>query len=196
MKELGSEVAGHDESSQQTEPKTPNSIDRTGRLVTTEPPSRSSVQEIDNRFLLGCESTNERTGRFVNSCVPVSVERSDKDQDAEENVDEDRVRTGRPVGSEQSLDLFTQREDMDIDFRVCGLPQTVVKQAENFRVREFVKKIESHFHGLALQADGQEDGVPKACRQQASADSRGSRTFVCAKHLCAWGGTCRERRMN
>ena len=29
------------------------------------------------------------------------------------------------------------------DFRVSGLPHAVVKQAENFRVRELVKKIES-----------------------------------------------------
>ena len=80
MKELGSEVAGHDESSQQTQPKTPNPIVRTGRLVTTELPSRSSVQEIDKRFLLACESAN------------VSVERLDEDKDADENVDADRVR--------------------------------------------------------------------------------------------------------
>ena len=140
MKELGSEVAGHDESSQQTQPKTPNPIVRTGRPVATEPPSRLSLQEFDKRFLLGCESTN------------VSVERSDKDKDADENVDADRVRTGRPVGSEQSIDLFTQHEEIDIDFRVSGLPHAVVKQAENFRVREIVKKIESHPHRQALQA--------------------------------------------
>ena len=81
-KELGSEVAGQAESSQPTQPKTPNPIVRTGRPVTTEPPSRSSVQEIDTRFLLGCESIN------------VSVERSDKDKDADENVDADRVKNG------------------------------------------------------------------------------------------------------
>ena len=110
----------------------PNPIVRTGRPVTTEPPSRSSAQEIDTRFLLGCET--------------VSVERSDKDKDADENVDADRVRTVRPVGSEQSIDLFTQREEIDIDFRVSGLTHAVVKQAENFRVRELVKKIESHLY--------------------------------------------------
>ena len=32
--------------------------------------------------------------------------------------------------------LFTQSEDIDIDFRVSGLPHAVVKQAENFRVCE------------------------------------------------------------
>ena len=147
MKKLGSEVAGHDESSQQTQPKTPNPIVRTGRPVTTEPPSRSSAQEIDKRFLLGCESTN------------VSVERSDKDKDADENVDADQVRTERPVGSEQSIDLFTQREEINIDFRVSGLPHAVVKQAENFRVRELVKKIESHPHRQALQADLQQSNA-------------------------------------
>ena len=54
--------------------------------------------------------------------------------------------------SEQS-GLFTQLKEIDIDFRVSGLPHAVVKQAENFSVRELVKKIESHPHREALQAD-------------------------------------------
>ena len=45
---------------------------------------------------------------------------------------------GQPTG------LFTQLEEIDIDFRVSGLPRAVVNQAENSRVRELVKKIESH----------------------------------------------------
>ena len=49
--------------------------------------------------------------------------------------------------------LFTQCEEIDFDFRVSGLPHAVVKQAENFRVHELVKKIESHPHRRALQAD-------------------------------------------
>ena len=159
MKELGSEVAGQAESSQQTQPKTKNPIVRTGRPVSAEQPSASSAQEIDERLLLGCESTNERTGRSFKSCVPVSVERSNKDKDADENVDADQVRTGRPVGSEQSIGLSTQLEEIDIDFRVSGLPHAVVKQAENFRVREFVKKIESHPHRRALQADLQQSNA-------------------------------------
>ena len=89
----------------------------------------------------------------------MSVERSDEDKDADENVDADRVRTERPVGSEQSIDLFTQREEIDIDFRVSGLPHAVVKQAENSRVRELVNKIESHPHRQALQADLQQSNA-------------------------------------
>ena len=96
----------------------------------------------------------KKTGRLVKSCVPVSVERVDQDTDADENVDADPVRTGRLVESEQSIGLFTQREEIDIDFsRVSGLPHAVVKQAGNFRFRELVKKIESHPHREALQAD-------------------------------------------
>ena len=144
--ELGSEVAGQAESSQPTQPNL-NPIHRTGRPVMTEQTSRSSAQEIDTRFSLGCESTN------------LSVERSDKDKDADENVDADRVRTGRPVGSGESIGLFTQREEIDIDFRVSGLPHAVVKQAENSRVRELVKQNESHPYREALQADLQQNNV-------------------------------------
>ena len=68
--------------------KTPNKpnqkpktqLSRTVRLVKSEQPSGSSAQEIDKRVLLECESTNVRTGRPVDSCVPVSVERVNKRQ--------------------------------------------------------------------------------------------------------------------
>ena len=57
----------------------------------------------------GRESTNSRTGRPVDGppssqgCVPVSVERVDKDEDEDENVDADHVRTGRPVYEQTTL---------------------------------------------------------------------------------------------
>ena len=127
MKELGSEVAGSGENSKQTRRKPKNPIVRTGRLVSAEQPSGSNAQEIDKRDLLDCESTNVITGRLVNSCVPVSVERLDKDKDADEDVDADRDGTGRALESERSIELFTQREEIDIDFRVSGLPHAVVK---------------------------------------------------------------------
>ena len=61
--------------------------------------------------------------------------------------------SGKPTG------LFTQLEEIDIDIRVSGLPHAVVKQAENFHVRELVKKIESHPHREAFQADLQQNNV-------------------------------------
>ena len=74
-------------------------------------------------------------GDLFSICVPKYVKRSDQDQDANENVDADHGKTGRLV-CEQPPGLFTQCEEMDIDFSVSGLPHAVLKQTENFRVRE------------------------------------------------------------
>ena len=52
---------------------------------------------------------------------------------------------GQPTGS------CTQFEEVNIDFRVSGLPHAVVKQAENSRVRELDNKIESLPHRHDLQ---------------------------------------------
>ena len=164
MKELDSEVAGGSKDSQQIQPKWKTQWSRTGRPV-SEQPSGSFTVEIRKDILLGRESTNSRTVKPVDglpssqSCVPVSVKRSTQDKDADENADADQIRTGRPVESEQSIGLFTQREEIDIDSEVSGFPHAVVKQAENFRIRELVKKIESHPHREALQADLQQNNV-------------------------------------
>ena len=99
------------------------------------------------------------------NCVPVSVGLVDKDEDADENVVADQTRMERPV----SVQSFTQLEEIDIDFRVSGLPHAVVKQAGNFRVRELVKKIESHPHRQALQADLQQNNVHNPFRRNSKA---------------------------
>ena len=44
-----------------------------------------------------------------------------------------------------------------MDFRIPGLPHSVVKQAENSRVRELVKQIENHPDRHALQQDLQQN---------------------------------------
>ena len=69
--------------------------------------------------------------------------------------EEDQTRMERPVGGQES----TQVEELDIDFRIPGVSHAVVKEAENFRVQELVKKIESHPHREALQADLQQNNV-------------------------------------
>ena len=105
------------------------------RPVVAEQTSRSSAQEIDARFSRDCENTNLLVERL----------NKDKDIDIDKDVNADRDRTVRPV--------------VDIDFRVSGLPHAVVKQAENFRVRELVKKIENLPHRQALQDDLQQNNA-------------------------------------
>ena len=90
--------------------------------------SRSSNQEIDTRFSRDCKNVN-----------------------LEEKANHDR--TGRPVVCRQPLGSSSTFNEVDIDFRISGLPHSVVKQAESSRVRELVKKIENHPHRQDLQAD-------------------------------------------
>ena len=52
-----------------------------------------------------------------------------------------------------------QKEEHKIDFRVPGLSQSVVKEAEHLRVQQLVKRIENHPHRAALQADLQQKNV-------------------------------------
>ena len=113
-----------------------------------EQPACSFTQEIEKDFLFG-------RPKSIQSSVPVSVERADKDKDADEHVDADQTSTGRPVSGQS----FTQLEEIDVDFRVPGLSHAVVKEEENFRVQELVKKIESHPHREALQVDLQQNDV-------------------------------------
>ena len=48
-------------------------------------------------------------------------------------------------------------KEVDIDFRIPGLPHSVVEQADNYRVREFVKKSENHPHRQSLQRNVQQN---------------------------------------
>ena len=47
--------------------------------------------------------------------------------------------------------------EVDMDFRIPGLPHSVVKQAESSRIHELVKKIENHPDRQALQLDLQQN---------------------------------------
>ena len=114
---------------------------------------KESTQDIEKDILFGHEDIKHstRTGRHVEglksiqSCVsmPIKIE------------EEDQMRAVRPVGGQES----TKVEELDIDFRVPRLPHAVVKEAEFFRVQELVKKIESHPHREALQADLPQNNV-------------------------------------
>ena len=66
------------------------------------------------------------------------------------HVENNQTGTAKPV-------TVDQEEEHQIDFRVPGLSHSVVKEAEHLRIQELVKKIESHPHREALQADLQQN---------------------------------------
>ena len=74
-------------------------------------------------------------------------------QPTQPNPNPSHDRTWRPVVIGQPVGSSSTFNEVDIDFRVSGLPHSVVKQAENSRVRELVKQIESHPHRQSLQRD-------------------------------------------
>ena len=55
-------------------------------------------------------------------------------------------RTGKLVVRRDANHEQSMLNEVDIDFRIHTLPHSVVKEAENYRVRELVKKIENHPH--------------------------------------------------
>ena len=148
MKELDSKVAGSSKDTQRIQPKSKKQWSRTVRPVG----EQLFTKEIEKDVLFRREGTKNstRTERLVDgpksiqSCVSMLVK-----------IEEDQTRTERPVGEQQS----TKVDVLDIDFRVPGLSHAVVKEAEHVRVQELVKKIESHPHWEALQADLQQNNV-------------------------------------
>ena len=114
-------------------------------------PTRVS-RECKN-VILEEEANHDRTGRPVVCSQRASHPRFSRDSNANHD------RTGRPVVIGQPFGSSTTFNEVDIDVRVSRLPHSVVKQAENSRVRELVKKIENHPHRQALQNDLQQNNA-------------------------------------
>ena len=80
----------------------------------------------------------------------------DKYEEEDEDLDADQARTGDPWVDNRSLARGNRHW-----LQVYGLPHAIVKEAENFRVQELVKKIESHPHRRTLQADWKQNNTYK-----------------------------------
>ena len=162
MKELGSEVARQPEGevARQAKGSQPTQPNLTGRrVVSSENTSRS--HEIDTRFSRDSKNANlEENANHDRTETPVvcsqntshtRFSRDSKNVMKEEEANHDR--TVRPVVCSQTVGSPSMLNEVDIDFRISGLPHSVVKKAKNSRVRELVKKIENHPHRQDLQAD-------------------------------------------
>ena len=108
---------------------------------------------VTARTLILREDVNHyRTGRPVVSSQRAHQTRSSRDCKSIDLDDEkDHSGTVRPVFCSQQERSMS--DEVDIDFRISGLPYSVVKQVESSRVRELIKKIENHPHRQDLQFD-------------------------------------------
>ena len=135
MKELGSEAARQPEGE-----------------VPRQAKSSQSTQPNPN-------PDHDRTGRPV-VCPQRGAPRSQEiatRSSREEAVIHDR--TGRPVVCRDANHERSMLNEVDIDFRIPGMPHSVVKQDDNYRVRDLVKKIKNHPHRQSLQRDLQQNNA-------------------------------------
>ena len=65
-----------------------------------------------------------------------------------------------------------------------SIEKAKLDNARKLRGIFFIEPNDEEFKLTLKVARGQGDGVPEACEQQAAADSRGSRTCVCANTFC------------
>ena len=65
-----------------------------------------------------------------------------------------RERSGRPVGNHDDVSHEqTMLNEVHMDFKIPGLPNSIVKHAQSTSVRELIQKIENHPDRHALQQD-------------------------------------------
>ena len=181
IKELGSEVAQRPEGQAQQFKRSqsnllnpsPDHDDRTAQpAVGGDPrtaPGASQTRSSDDSksFNVEDKTAHDRTGTPVvgrdTSHGPGASQTRSSHESTNFNVGDEtnHDRTGKPVvGGDASHDPGNEQSmlnQVDIDFRISGLPHSVVKQTENFRVRELVKKIKNHPHRHALQLDLQQN---------------------------------------
>ena len=124
------------------------------RELGSEHAQRSEVGQLSRSFQSNqpiLSPSRERTGRPVVETNTENVQDSSQTRSCHEsetfNVGDTtlRERTGRPVVDHDNLSHEqTMLNEVNMDFRIPGLPHSVVKHAQSTSVRELIQKIENH----------------------------------------------------
>ena len=120
----------------------------------------SRSQEIDVSSFHEETVSSEKTRRLVfetntenlpDSCKTCSCHESERFHVGDETL---RDRSGQPfVNHDDSSHEQTMLNEVNMDFRIPGLPHSLVKRALSTSVRELIQKIENHPDRHALQQD-------------------------------------------
>ena len=144
----------------------PGSSERTGRPVTGptqgKPVHETSVVQTrssEDRKVFNVEQAHERTGRPVITHDVIKVSDNSQTRSGHENEtfnvgDETlRKRMERSIADHDVSHESIMVNEADMDFRIPGLPHSIVKHAQSASVRELIQKIENHSDRHALQQD-------------------------------------------
>ena len=126
--------------------------------------SKTHTRSSGDSKSLNVELAHDRSGQPVvetnTENVPDGSQTRSSHESTSFNVGDETIRdrTEQPVvNHDESSHEQTMLNEVNMDFRIPGLPHSVVKQAESSRVRELVKKIERHPDRHALQLDPQQN---------------------------------------
>ena len=129
--------------------------------------SRTQTRSSDDRKSLNVEMAHDRTGQPVvetnTENVPDGCQTRSCHESVSFNVGDETIRdrTEQPVvNHDESSHEQTVLNEVNMDFRIPGLPHSVVKHAKSSHVGELAKKIENHPDRHALQQDLRQN---KAC---------------------------------
>ena len=167
MKELGSEVARQPEgevarqakSSQSIQPNPNPDHDRTVKYVVCPQRGAPRSQEIETRSFREEAMKHDRTVKPVvcpqEGALQTRFSRDSTNFNVEDETNHDR--TVKLVVCRDANHERSMLNEVDIDLRIPGLPHSVVKQVDTYRVRELLKKIENHPRRQSLQRDLQQN---------------------------------------
>ena len=117
------------------------------------------TRSFKDRKSLNFEQTHERIGRLVATLNSADAKDSPRVRSSHEgdtfNVEDEvlRKRIGKSVADHDENHESMMVNEADMDFRIPGLPHSVVKHAQSTSVRELIQKIENHPNRHALQQD-------------------------------------------
>ena len=145
-KELGSKVDRQPEGEVARQAKffqptqsIPNPIrDRSGRLGFTQDVISVQACSSEDSKSLNVEQTHDRSGRPGKDTVAVQDDPEVYHEAGTLDIDDETIR---------------ERIEADMDFKIPGLPHSVVKHAQSASVRELIQIIENHPNRHALQRD-------------------------------------------
>ena len=113
------------------------SSDRSGQPDVTQDISVQTCSSEENKSL-NVEQTHDRSGQPDKHTVAVQDDPEVSHEAKTLNTDKKTIR---------------ERIEEDMDFKIPGLPHSIVKHAQSASVRELIQKIENHPNRHALQRD-------------------------------------------
>ena len=156
---------------QSTQPTSNPICDRSRRPDDMQDERNTSFsQEINVNSFNEELSSSDRTGRLGITQDVISVQARSSEDSKSLNVEQTHDGTGRPgkdtAAAQDDPEVFHEAETLningetirerikaDMDFKIPGLPHSIVKHAQSTSVRELIQKIENHPNRHALQQD-------------------------------------------